>query len=125
MKIQETGIILYTINYQETVKFYKEIFGLKTLYEKENLTCLKFSDSYLMIEIDDEENILNDKKGRSKFCMRFNVEDVKEACKTLDINNVPYTYNEFEWGTIAKFLDPDGNQVGLRSAIEHESDKNQ
>jgi len=122
MKIQETGIILYTINYQETVKFYKEIFGLEILYVKEKLTCLKFSDSYLMIELDDEENIRNNKEGRLKFCMRFNVENVREACKVLDQKNIQYSYNEFEWGTIAKFLDPDGNQVGIRSSKEHDAD---
>jgi len=123
MKIQKTGIILYTINYPETVKFYKEIFGLETLYVKEKLTCLKFSDSYLMIELDDDENIRNNKEGRLKFCMRFNVENVKEACTALDQKNIPYSYNEFEWGTIAKFLDPDGNQVGIRSSKEHDADR--
>ncbi len=122
MDIQRTGIILYTINYKETVKFYTEVFQLQTLYAKETLTCLKFSDSYLMIEIDDE-NMDNKLEGRPKFCMRFNVENVKEACKSLDKYNIPYTYNEFDWGQLAKFEDPDGNKVGIRSAKEHEQDR--
>jgi Predicted enzyme related to lactoylglutathione lyase len=125
MDIKKTGFILYTANYQETAHFYKSIFGLPILYEKKDITCFDFHGSYLMIELDDEENLLKSQtNGREKFCVRFNVPDVKEACKMLEKHNIPYDYNKFEWGTIAKFRDPDGNLVGLRSAKEHEIDSN-
>ena len=122
MDIQQTGLILYTENYQETVDFYKNIFGLKTLYEKDDLTCLDFHGTYLMIEVDDAINLLEQDKTakvRDKFCVRFNVPNVKQACKELDKHDIQYDYYEFEWGQIAKFRDPDNNPVGIRSAKEH------
>ena len=119
-----SGFILYTINYKECVAFYKDVLALKVLYTKESLTCFEFGGSYLMVEIDDETNETNPSiPSRDRTCLRLNVSDVKAACKPLDKNNIVYAYHEFEWGTIAKFRDPDGNLIGFRSAKEHESDK--
>ncbi len=123
MDIKKTGVILYTEAYEATVDFYKKVFDLPTLYVKENLTCLDFNGSYLMIELDDEES-LKQEEGRAKFCIRFNVDDVKAACKQLDKHAVSYDYYETDWGQLAKFRDPDGNFVGIRSAKEHEEDIN-
>jgi len=53
-----------------------------------------------------------------------NVTDEKIARKILDEQQIAYTYSEFDWGTIAKFRDPDGNLIGFRSAKEHEMDMN-
>ncbi len=77
-----------------------------------------------MVEIDDE----TDQKepsvpSRDRTCLRINVEDVKTACIPLDTNGISYTYGEYDWGTIAKFRDPDGNLIGFRSAIEFETDE--
>lgn len=123
MKIAKTGFILYTINYEECVNFYQNILGLKVLYKKEMLTCFDFHGSYLMVEIDDETDITESAiPNRDKTCIRINVEDVKVACKALDANSIQYSYGVYDWGTIAKFRDPDGNLVGFRSAKEHEED---
>lgn len=123
MDIKKTGIILYTENYEATVEFYKKAFDLPILYKKERLTCLDFNGSYLMIELDDEASLKNKhKESRAKFCVRFNVEDVKKACQKLEENNINYEYYEFDWGQLAKFKDPDGNFVGIRSSKEHEED---
>lgn len=123
MKFAKTGFILYTINFNECVNFYKEILGLPVLYEKQDLCCFDFMGAYLMVEVDDmtelkkpEENI------RDKTCLRLNVENVKEACEILDQNNIEYSYGEYDWGTIAKFRDPDNNLIGFRSAKEHLED---
>ena len=123
MEIIRTGIILYTINYEECVLFYENILGLKVLYRKDTLTCFDFNGSYLMVEIDDE----TDQKepslpNRDRTCIRINVRDVKKACEVLDKNSISYDYYEFDWGTIAKFRDPDGNLIGFRSAGEFEDD---
>lgn len=124
MEIAKTGFILYTINYESCVTFYKEKLGLEVLYAKDTLTCFEFGGSYLMVEIDDETT---DKHvsipSRDRVCLRLNVPDVKHACKVLDKHNISYSYGEFEWGAIAKFRDPDMNLIGFRSAKEHESDK--
>jgi len=124
MEIEKTGFILYTIKYESCVKFYKDVLSLDILYVKEGLTCFEFGGSYLMVELDDEtSDILPSLPLRDRTCIRINVKNVKEACKKLDEHNVDYTYNELEWGTIAKFRDPDGNLIGFRSAQEHETDK--
>lgn len=124
MEIVETGFILYTINYNECVKFYKEILGLKVLYAKNELTCFDFHGSYLMVEVDDETELTQvEDNFRDRTCIRLNVKNVKDACKALDQNNIEYTYGEYDWGIIAKFRDPDNNLIGFRSAKEHQTDK--
>jgi len=121
--IEKTGFILYTINYKSCIHFYENILGLAVLYKKETLTCFDFYGSYLMVEFDDEtEETESTIPDRDRICLRLNVKNVKEACKILDINSIEYRYNEFDWGTIAKFRDPDGNLIGFRSNHEHQLD---
>lgn len=120
MEILQTGFILYTINYKACTAFYGNTLGLKVLYENEMLTCYDFYGSYLMVEIDDETDQTEPTlPNRDRTCIRLNVKDVKKACKVLDKQSIPYTYGEYDWGTIAKFRDPDGNLIGFRSAKEH------
>jgi len=123
MHIKKTGFILYTIKYEACVNFYEQVLGLSVLYRKETLTCFNFHGSYLMVELDDEtEEIEPSFPTRDRACIRINVKNVKEACKQLDSNSITYSYAEYDWGTIAKFRDPDGNLIGFRSAKEHEAD---
>ena len=120
MEIETTGIILYTRRYEETVRFYKKIFNLDTLYVKNNLTCLSFGASYLMIELDDDSNLkIKLRSCREKFCLRFNVKNVKESTRLLKKQNIDFEYFEYDWGQLAKFYDPDGNSIGIRSSKEH------
>ena len=123
LDILKTGFILYVIHYEACIHFYEKILKLNVLYKKENLTCFDFHGSYLMVEVDDEyleENLKLD--SRPKTCIRINVADVKKACINLDENNIKYAYGEYDWGTIAKFHDPDLNLIGFRSAKEHDID---
>ena len=124
MEKVKTGFILYTINYKACVAFYGNVLGLKVLYTKETLTCFEFGGSYLMVEIDDVTNEkISEPPKRDRICLRLNVLNVKDACESLKKNKIDFDYNEFDWGTIAKFRDPDGNLIGFRSAKEHESDQ--
>ena len=54
MKISRTGIILNTEKYDECVAFYKTVFELTVIFEKQEgnfrLTCFDFQKAYLMIE---------------------------------------------------------------------------
>ena len=76
-----------------------------------------------MVEIDDETaHTESGPPERDRSCLRMNVLNVKEACNALDKYGIPYTYMEREWGTVAKFRDPDGNLIGFRSAKEHHED---
>lgn len=123
MNIEKTGFILYTINYEACVNFYQNTLSLPVLYKKDMLTCFDFYGSYLMVEIDDEtEHTESSIPDRDRTCLRINVADVKSACQVLDQQGIAYRYGEYEWGTIAKFRDPDGNLIGFRSAKEHKQD---
>lgn len=73
--------------------------------------------------MDDAENLdKDDNVGRTKFCLRFNVPNVKKSCEILDEFGIAYDFYEMDWGTLAKFKDPDGNLIGIRSSKEHEED---
>ena len=114
MNIQKSGIILYTIKYSECVNFYENTLQLPKLFETDELTCFDFGYSYLMVELD------NDFKGeineRITTCLRFNVENVKEMADKLIAKDIEVNYQEYEWGTIAKFSDPDGNLCALKDS---------
>ena len=120
MKFDRTGIILYTIEYHKCVEFYEQILGLNKMFESENLTCFEFGNSYLMVELDDAYNGTQTESERTKTCLRMNVPNVKKLAKKLTENNVEVNYQEHTWGTIAKFLDPDGNLCAFKDSEKFE-----
>lgn len=116
MDFDRTGIILYTINYKECVKFYREILELRILFETKSLTCFEFGDSYLMVEIDDESDIGQIEAGRIKTCLRMHVPNVRERADQIVSKNIDVNYREYSWGTVAKFFDPDGNLCAFKDS---------
>ena len=120
MEFDRTGIILYTIEYKKCVDFYESILGLNKMFESENLTCFEFGQSYLMVELDDEYNGQKKETERTKTCLRMNVLNVKMLAEKLVAKNIKVDYQEHSWGTIAKFLDPDGNLCALKDSKKFE-----
>ena len=120
MKFDRTGIILYTIEYKKCVDFYQNIVGLKAMFSTESLTCFEFGGSYLMVEIDDDFNGILTENERVKTCLRMNVGNVKEIADKLIKNNIDVDYQEHSWGTVAKFVDPDGNLCAFKDSVEFE-----
>lgn len=121
MKFDRTGVILYTVNYKECVDFYENIIELPVLFKTDTLTCFRFGDSYLMVEIDDEyDGIIHEEKTRIKTCLRMNVLDVKKQSNKIISKGVKVDYQEHSWGTIAKFLDPDGNLCAFKDSDKFE-----
>jgi lactoylglutathione lyase len=120
MKFDRTGIILYTIEYKKCVEFYEIILGLKKLFKSENLTCFEFGQSYLIVELDDEYNGQNSITSRFKTCLRMNVSNIKILADELTEKNIKVDYQEHSWGTIAKFLDPDGNLCAFKDSEKFE-----
>lgn len=116
MKFDRTGIILYTINYKKCVEFYENILELPKLFEKEKLTCFQFGACYLMVEVDEEYKQNQIEPTRTKTCLRINVENVKKEAENLRAKNIAVDYQEHAWGTIAKFLDPDGNMCAFKDS---------
>ena len=120
MRFDRTGIILYTINYEACVHFYKEILELPILFKSPSLTCFEFGSSYLMVEIDDEFEGEPPEIERTRTCLRMNVKDVKLLADQLMQKGVPVNYQEHDWGTIAKFYDPDGNLCAFKDSEKFE-----
>lgn len=116
MNFDRTGIILYTIEYKKCVDFYEHTLGLKKMFENTNLTCFEFGHSYLMVEVDDEYGGHKIEMERTKMCLRMNVPNVKTLAEKLISNNIEVDYQEYSWGTIAKFLDPDGNLCAFKDS---------
>ena len=117
MTFDRTGIILYVLKYDECVDFYKNIIGLKVLFKSETLTCFKFGDAYLMIEVDDENEPMSDSiLFRPKTCLRMNIPDVKKYADRISQMGIKVNYTEFDWGTVAKFYDPDGNLCAFKDS---------
>lgn len=121
MHIDRTGIILYTLKYSECVAFYKKVLQLDILFSTPELTCFKFGDSYLMIEIDDTYNGQKEAFVRTRTCLRINVENVKFWTNRLSQLGIEYRYHEHSWGTITKFEDPDGNLLAFKDSTTFEA----
>jgi len=126
MEFDRTGIILYTINYETCVKFYKDVLELEIMFSTEMLTCFKLGGLYLMVELDD--SLIPGKKyklpERIKTCIRMNVAHVKDYADKLMTHNIEVDYQEHSWGTIAKFFDPDGNLCAFRDSKTFEKQVN-
>jgi len=121
MIFDRTGVILYTIKYQECVEFYSNILELKKMFETDTLTCFAFGGSYLMVEIDDDYKNDATESSRIRTCLRMNVPDVKLLVKKLNSKNILVDYQEHSWGTIAKFYDPDGNLCAFKDSLTFEN----
>ena len=120
MEFERTGIILYTIEYKKCVEFYAKTLELTKMFESENLTCFEFGQSYLMVELDDEYDGQITGMERTKTCLRMNVPNVKMLVKKLAANKIKVDYQEHAWGTIAKFVDPDGNLCAFKDSEKFE-----
>ena len=122
MKLDRTGIILFVDKYDECVSFYRDIIKLPVLFQKEDLTCFEFGGSYLMIEPQENESFTNKEvvKDKNQICLRFNVSNIKLHCEKLLSLEIPIKIEEYEWGTVARFKDPDGNNCSLKDSEKFE-----
>ena len=117
MEFNRTGIILYTLEYKRCVDFYENTLELIKMFETDDLTCFEFGESYLMVELDDDNQ---KESGRIKTCLRMNVSNVKELSNKLLSKGIKVDYQEHSWGIIAKFYDPDGNLCAFKDSEKFE-----
>ncbi|MFI8749438.1 VOC family protein [Vreelandella lionensis] len=112
------GIILNTENYTECVAFYRALFGLPLLFERDEdgfkLTCLKNGDGYLMVEQGGRAKQGEKTPEESSFKLRFNVDDLEVALAQVHAWGIQATIIENPWGRTINLTDPDGNRVGIR-----------
>lgn len=119
MDCTRTGIILCTENYDACVAFYTEVLELPVLHkldtEHSKLACLAFgSDTYLMIETGGCAVPGGKTMAQNPVWIRINVEDVEAAAEALRQKGIEVRVRKEVWGTVADFLDPDGNHCSLR-----------
>ena len=125
MNIVRTGIILNVEKFDECVTFYKNLFGLKVLFEEQygkfRLTCFEFDGSYLMVETDGFAKSEGKTLRENSTKLRFNVSNIEEALKTINAYGIEAEIIEIDWGSTINIYDPDGNRVGIRDEATFKS----
>ncbi|MGO2391891.1 MAG: VOC family protein [Halomonas sp.] len=120
-KVARYGIILNTENYVECVAFYRDLFGLRQLFERDEngfkLTCLEFGHGYLMVEEGGQAKVGVKTPEEGSFKLRFNVDDMDEALKEIRSWGIQASITENAWGRTINTSDPDGNRVGVRDEL--------
>ena len=118
MNVRRTGIILFTKLYEACVSFYSETLGLPVMCVADepgsHLICCDFGCAYLMIEVDGPSPAAEKSLDRNPTKLRFNVTDVEAAAQKLEGKGVEVKRAVYDWGTVANFVDPDGNLCQIR-----------
>ncbi|WP_218313686.1 VOC family protein [Halomonas sp. 18071143] len=115
------GVILNTEHYNECVAFYRDLFGLRQLFERVddgfNLTCLEFGHGYLMIEQGGKAKNVTKSPEECGFKLRFNVDDLEKALAEIRAWGIQTVIIYNAWGRTINISDPDGNRVGIRDEV--------
>ncbi len=114
MQTDKPGIILFTEHYDACVRFYRDLFGLATIFELDSLVCLEFGGAYLMIESGGIAKLGEKSRAENPTVIRFNVADVAVAAVELRSKGVEVSVERYDWGIIGVFHDPDGNRCELK-----------
>lgn len=116
MNVLHTGQILYVRNYEACLDFYGNKLQLPVYFANEALTCYECYGIYLMVEREDRPEYLELPPDHLKTftCLRLNVADVRATASNLIARGINADYQEHDWGTVAKFKDPDGNLIALK-----------
>jgi len=114
--VLHTGQVLYVRNYEACLDFYGNKLQLPVYFANEALTCYECYGIYLMVEREDRRDYLDlpADHPRTFTCLRLNVADVKAAAAATAARGIDVDYQEHDWGTVAKFKDPDGNMIAFK-----------
>lgn len=89
--------------------------------EHSKLTCCDLgSGNYLMIETQGSAVAAGKSIEQSPVWLRFNVENVEQSAEILRKKGVEMTVRTEVWGSLADFIDPDGNRCSLRDEASFE-----
>lgn len=117
MILKESGIILFTENYESSLRFYIDKLGLQLREQKDNLAILAFGNSYLMIENDGVASPTPKSRHQSSTVLRLDVYDFEDTISELRNRGVHVEIYEFDWGTIGFIVDPEGNKIEIKEAL--------
>ena len=116
--IARYGLILNTERFDRCVAFYRDLFGLRQLFEKDEdgfrLVCLEYGDGYLMIEPGGKAKDSTKSLEEGSVKLRFNVENLEDALADIRAWGIQAAITENAWGRTINMNDPDGNRVGVR-----------
>lgn len=107
------GWIVKTDRQTECVEFYRDVLGLRVLFETDFLTCFDVGGVYLMVE--PRGNAMTD--SGDSLVIRLNVADVLAERRALESKGIECVYSRFDWGEILMFQDPAGTKIELKDAI--------
>jgi lactoylglutathione lyase len=116
--IEQTGLVLFVEDYPACVKFYRDILGLSVFADQGFLTVFRFGTGYLMVEPHGVASASRKSRAQSPVTLRFNVADVEREAERLRTMGTAVSVEQFEWGTVGKFTDPDGNPCELRNHFD-------
>ena len=118
MRIERTGVILNTENFEACVAFYRDTFALPLMFEQRDgdfrLACLAFGGGYLMIETDGIARPGGKTIAENATKLRFNVADIEATERELRAKGIDATIERHPWGASIHLFDPDGNRIGIR-----------
>jgi len=118
VQIENYGIILNVSNFEKCVSFYKKVFDLPEMFSKVDgdfqLTCLKFGNSYLMLETGGVASSTEKDVSQNPAILRFNVSDINDALITIRKYDSSAKIIQNDWGSIIRVIDPDGNPISIR-----------
>lgn len=118
MNIQRHGIILNCEHFDACVHFYRTLFGLPVMFEKQEgdfrLCCLAFGESYLMLETEGHAKPEGKNIAESPHKLRFNVSDIEAALADVRAFGIEADITVTDWGSVINICDPDGNRIGIR-----------
>jgi lactoylglutathione lyase len=83
MKMKESGIILFTENYEKAVDYYVNQIGLTLRLKKDTLSFLEFGNSYLLIEGGGAATTGEKTRQQSSVCLRIDVMTLNKQCMNL------------------------------------------
>jgi lactoylglutathione lyase len=125
METARTGIILNVEKFDECISFYKDLFGLKVLFEEQygefKLTCFAFGGAYLMVETDGYAKPEGKSLKENSTKLRFNVSDIEGALERITRYGIEAKIIRNDWGSTINIFDPDGNRVGVRDEVTFQS----
>ncbi len=119
MEISRYGFILNTGDYPACRAFYRDVIGLKVLFEKgtdrDGLICFDLSGAYLMVETGGTTAAKLKSPQECPSKLRLNTNDLAASVAHLRSHGVVVEEFDYSWGRTAEFMDPDGNRCALRT----------
>jgi lactoylglutathione lyase len=116
LAIKTHGIILFTEKFEDCVRFYRDVIGLPVWFVKQDLVCFRFGNGYLMVETGGRAVQGTKENSQNPTMLRFNVADVEAASATLRARGIAVDVQQFSWGMVGTFADPDGNKCEFKNA---------